>query len=99
MKYITTNEVLNIVNDCLKNGYDNHYTKTKEIKEITRDQINIDLTGFVDSITFIHIIVALEERFELEIPDEFLLLTEMNSISKIVEVLKEVSKAANADNW
>ena len=41
----------------------------------------------MDSIAFIHIVVALEEEFDIEIPDEYLLLTEMNTISKIAEVI------------
>ena len=38
-------------------------------------------------INCIHIVVALEEEFDIEIPDEYLLLTEMNTISKIAEVI------------
>ena len=41
----------------------------------------------VDSITFIRIVVELEELFEIEIPDEKLLITEMGTIHKIVEVV------------
>ena len=44
----------------------------------------------MDSITFVQIIVALEEEFECEIPDSKLLITEMNTIQKIVEVLKTI---------
>ena len=41
----------------------------------------------LDSITFIRVIVALEEAFDVEIPDEYLLLTEMNTVSKMKDVL------------
>ena len=44
----------------------------------------------MDSITFIRVVVALEEAFDIEIPDEKLLLTEMNTISKMTEVISAV---------
>ena len=50
----------------------------------------------MDSITFIRIIVELEELFEIEIPDEKLLITEMSTIRKMVEVVAatiDVTKA------
>ena len=62
-----------------------------ESKEITFEQIEDDLSDLgMDSITFIRIIVALEEAFDIEIPDEKLLLTEMNTISKVVKVISAV---------
>ena len=44
----------------------------------------------MDSITFIKIIVAVEEEFECEIPDSKLLLGEMNTVNKIVQVLNDI---------
>ena len=44
----------------------------------------------IDSIAFIAIIVALEEEFDCEIPDEKLLVSEMNTVNKIYEILKEL---------
>ncbi|MEG2110072.1 MAG: acyl carrier protein [Clostridium sp.] len=44
----------------------------------------------MDSITFIKIIVALEEEFDLEIPDKFLLISEMNTPYKIYNILKSI---------
>ena len=44
----------------------------------------------MDSITFIQIVVALEEEFECEIPDEKLLITEMDTVQKIVDVLQSI---------
>ncbi|HCL01602.1 MAG TPA: hypothetical protein DHW61_04170 [Lachnoclostridium phytofermentans] len=41
----------------------------------------------MDSISFIKIVVALEEAFEIEIPDEKLLITEMGTINKMFEVV------------
>ena len=59
--------------------------------EITSEQIDEDLSALgMDSITFIRVVVALEEAFDIEIPDEKLLLTEMNTISKMTEVISAV---------
>lgn len=58
--------------------------------ELSSEQINVDLTSLgMDSIAFIHIIVALEENFDIEIPDDKLLLTEMNTVKKIYDVVFE----------
>ena len=61
------------------------------MKEITEDKFGEDLSELgMDSITFIKIIVALEEEFECEVPDSKLLISEMNTVNKIVQVLKDV---------
>ena len=76
MKEITKEEILEIVNSV-------------QDMEVTVDQCDDDLLELgLDSIKFIQIIVSLEETFECEIPDEKLLLTEMNSVNKMLEVLK-----------
>ena len=41
----------------------------------------------MDSILFIQIVVALEEAFEIEIPDEKLLIPEMYTINKMLDVI------------
>ena len=57
--------------------------------EITTEQLEEYLPDLgMDSITFIQIIVALEEKFECEIPDEKLLITEMDTIQKMIDVLQ-----------
>ena len=81
MKEITKEEILEIVNSV-------------QDMEVTVDQCDDDLLELgLDSIKFIQIIVSLipkslEEAFECEIPDEKLLLTEMNSVNKMLEVLQ-----------
>ena len=71
-------EILNVINTVLE-------------KPLSQDQAEVELSTIgVDSIIFIRIIVALEETFELEIPDEKLLITEMNTLSKIVDVITAV---------
>lgn len=48
---------------------------------------NLEELG-MDSIAYIRIIVALEEEFKCEIPEEKLLISEMNTVSKIYEIIK-----------
>ena len=76
MKEIAKERILEIVNSV-------------QDMEVTVDQCDDDLLEMgLDSIKFIQIIVSLEETFECEIPDEKLLLTEMNSVNKMFEVLQ-----------
>lgn len=53
------------------------------ISNVDSEQSNID----IDSITFISVVIALEEAFKIVIPDEKLLITEMNTISKMKDVV------------
>lgn len=72
-------KVLKVLNANLENA------------EITFEQTEDDLSSLgMDSITFIRIIVALEEAFDIEIPDEKLLITEMNTVSKMASVITAV---------
>ncbi len=83
MKEITKEEILEIVNSV-------------QDMEVTVNQCDDDLLELgLDSIKFIQIIVSLEEAFECEIPDEKLLLTEMNSVSKMLEVLQLAVSESN----
>ncbi len=76
MNAITIENVLEVVNSTEK-------------FEITIEQLEENLPDLgMDSITFIQIIVALEERFECEIPDEKLLITEMDTVQKMIDVLQ-----------
>ena len=55
--------------------------------------MDIDLLELnVDSIMFIHIIIELEDHFNIEIPDEYLLLTELNTVSKMVNLISVLTK-------
>ena len=76
MTEITKEKILEIVNSV-------------QDMEVTVDQCDDDLLELgLDSIKFIQIIVSLEEALECEIPDEKLLLTKMNSVNKMLEVLQ-----------
>lgn len=83
MKKITKEKILEIVNSV-------------QDMEATVDQCDDDLLELgLDSIKFIQIIFSLEEAFECEIPDEKLLLTEMNSVNKMLEVLQLAVSESN----
>lgn len=72
-----TEKVISIINENVKNA------------NITIENQDALLQNFgMNSIAFIQIIVALEEEFECEIPDSQLLLSELNTISKIVNVIE-----------
>lgn len=67
-------QILKITNDNLEDGI-----------VIYEHQIEDDLVEYkLDSVSFIKIIVQIEEAFEIEIPDEYLLFSEMNTIAKMV---------------
>lgn len=77
MKQISTDKIFEIVNSILKNS------------EITKNNVDENIYELgMDSIAFIHIIVALEEEFECEIPDDKLLINEMDTVKKIIDVLQ-----------
>ncbi|PWL98725.1 MAG: hypothetical protein DBY04_03500 [Clostridiales bacterium] len=64
--------------------------KTENVK-IDLNQIDENLVDKgMDSITFIQIIVGLEEMFDCEIPDSKLLISEMDSVKKIFDVLENL---------
>lgn len=44
----------------------------------------------VDSISFISSIVSLEEKFNIEFPDEYLLIEKMNNINNICLIIESL---------
>lgn len=71
-----------------------------EKTEITSEQMEDDLTALgMDSITFIRIIVAVEEEFDIEIPDEKILIIEMNTVSKIVNIISSILVPYKTDTY
>ena len=78
-----TIRILDVVNKCINSKED------EDMIEIDNTQLDDDLVELgVDSITFIRIVVELEELFEIEIPDEKLLITEMGTIHKLLKLLR-----------
>lgn len=84
MKQVNLNDLLSIVNSNLKDT------------TITSEKITQNLSKLgMESITFIQIIVAIEEAFECEIPDSKLLITEMDTVEKIMNVLQTLYDESN----
>lgn len=76
------NEVKDKILDIINENIDN--------TDIIPDQMDEDLSVLgMDSITFIRIVVKLEEVFDIEVPDEYLLITEMNTVTKMVKVITD----------
>lgn len=78
MKKITTEEILRVINSV-----DNITVSAEQT-----DESLIDLG--MDSISFIQVVVGLEESFDCEIPDSKLLISEMDTVGKIFAVLKSI---------
>lgn len=57
---------------------------------MSKNQVDDDLSQLgMDSLKFISIVVTLEENFDIEVPDEYLLMTEMNTVRKMVKIVSE----------
>ena len=62
-----------------------------ENSPILSNQLEEDLSLLgMDSVIFISVVIALEEEFDIEIPDEKLSLNEMNTIAKIMDVISSI---------
>ncbi len=62
--------------------------------EMSDDRFDEDLKDYgFDSLSFIRLIVFIEDEFDIEIPDDILLLDEMDTINKIYNVIyQEINK-------
>ena len=81
MKEVTVEGILRVVNSL-----DNIEVSTEQLDEYLPD------LG-MDSISFIQIVVGLEEAFDCEIPDSKLLVSEMDTVRKIFDLLQELYTA------
>ena len=78
MKKVTVEKVLEVIN-------------FSEKFKVSEEQLDEDFAQLgLDSITFVQIIVGLEEEFECEIPDSKLLISEMNTVRKMIDVLQSL---------
>ena len=79
MKKATIDKIVEILNTNIENA------------EITEEKFDENLSELgMDSLVFIKIIISLEEEFECEIPDSKLLLREMDTVNKILGILKDI---------
>lgn len=57
---------------------------------IDEKEDDVDLGSLeIDSITFISFIVAIEDRFDIQLPDDFLTMEIMNSLNGFVNLIYE----------
>ena len=68
--------------------------KNIDIDNFSLEQADENLSEIgMDSIKFIQIVVALEDEFNIEIPDEYLITANMGTLRKMVEVVSvEINK-------
>lgn len=79
MKEVTKEKILDIINNAIDGDATNP------------EQLDDDLSELgMDSIKFIQIIVEIEETFECEIPDSKLIITELNTVQKIYDMLQDL---------
>lgn len=67
------------------------YVNELELDE-SRYQVNLAELG-MNSIAFIQTIVEIEDRFQIEIPDEYLLFSEMDTVYKMASVVMSLTEA------
>lgn len=61
--------------------------------EVEYTGIDLDLRDYIiDSIQFIGFIVDIEKKFDMEIPDEYLLYDSISSLHSFAEIIKNCKK-------
>lgn len=74
-------------------------SKLAEIAEangILVDDFELNLIEYIpDSITFIAFIVAIEEEFDIELPDDFLLIERFGSLKELAMVINDLRPQNN----
>ncbi len=68
-----------VLNILLNMGY--------KVDDVTIDYIE---AYEIDSITFIELILEVEEEFSIMVPDESLIMENVNTVEKIAELVKKV---------
>lgn len=76
MREVTVEGILNIINSL------DNISISKEQTEESLPDLGMN------SISFIQIVVGLEEAFDCEIPDSKLLISEMDTVQKMFDVLQ-----------
>lgn len=88
MEKLIINIILKIVNKYIEN------------ETISMEQCDEELALLgMDSINFIQIVTSLEEVFEIRIPDEKLLMSEMGTIHKMVDAVVAELGIQNISKW
>lgn len=64
----------------------NYYYKCGMLTEKNLDDDLLE--GGLESIAFVSIVLAIEESFSIEIPEDYLLMSEMNTINKMKKIIE-----------
>ena len=76
---VNANDILKIVNNVLRTH------------EVTEMDIDKELSSLgVSSTMFISIVIDLEEKYNVEIPDEYLFSTEIGTVNKMIGILSKL---------
>lgn len=79
-------KILDVINSNIENA-------NLQINQADEDLVAMGM----DSIKFISIVVALEEAFEIEYPDDFLLITQSNTLNKLVSIVAGALEKKNTE--
>lgn len=77
--HISVEEILNIINSILEDEVLTILDIDKELKE-----------NGLDSIKFVLLIVELENTYQIEIPDEYMLYSKMSTIREVQRIVNEL---------
>lgn len=81
-----SNTILDIINQNIEDA------------DITLDQLDDDLLKYgMDSIKFISIVIALETAFEIEYPDNLLLISQSNTLNKLAGIVFKALEGKNGE--
>ncbi len=59
---------------------------------VTLDDLDLTLENVgLDSLVFIHLVLELESELNIEVPDEYLILAQFNTVNKIYDIVKKIS--------
>lgn len=65
------------------------YTITHNLNLTIHDEKeNFIMLNNVDSITFVELVINIEEEFSIRISEEYMIIDEMNSILKIIQIIE-----------
>lgn len=65
-----------------------HYDQWDNLHDLTKINIFDDLA--FDSLEFVQLVIDLEQAFDIEIPDEYLLMDSLSTVEKICQVINEI---------
>lgn len=82
---------------------DENEIKLNVIKVLERNGVSVldfesDYGIIIDSLQFITIVVDIEETFDIEIPDDYLIYDKMNNINNIITIVINTLKIKNNQN-